>query len=259
MLSTTIDIYRAFLSELEKLCAPQMEKEAAARWATLLRKAEPEKARSMIRNLYYAEGVRPPALSVVDAAARERAIKNLRTFGKAAIPNTIVRGSPEWRAAMQDIRHGRFTRLETGTSENAAAGIVRHGPAGIADLPLAENMPGVQGWSDRIRRAVRTAEDMGADDVADALLRKLKQGLYAADAGTSRTAEYAHRAAGVVGAGKPVKVSFDLPASMATPNKGLEFRVPNGLWRQWARNVSIDHPWPGGPSITTIPNKLPLP
>jgi len=253
------DIYRAFFSELEKLHISQMEKDAAARWATVLRKAEPEKARSMLRNLYYAEGVRPPALSVVDAATRERAIKNLRTLRKAAIPDTIVHGSPEWRAAMQDIRHGRFTRLETGTSENAAAGIVRHGPAGISDLPLVENMPTVGGWSDRIRRAVRAAEDTGSDDIADALLHKSKQGLYAADAGTSRTAEYAHRAAGVAGAGKPVKVSFDLPASMATPNKGLEFRVPNGMWRQWARNVSIDHPLPGGPPITTIPNKLPIP
>jgi superfamily II DNA or RNA helicase len=232
-------IKQSFYEELEKIASWQralLEKHAAARWSKELRKVvDPAKAKKMFARMYRGEGVRPPmrGSDYVAPDVKEHLIKSLRGLGKVEAPDLTPRGGALWREAMKDIKHGRTSKFETGTSLKAAKDIVHMGPSGPIGRPLESNMPA-------IARARRVASRATPDSKWDAVHQKADSGMYAADAGTQRTRDYAGRAA--AGRDPGAVVQFDLPRSLATHGSKEELRVSRQVFNRWSRNRKIISP-----------------
>ncbi len=217
----------AFQDELEKI---------SGAFSKAFRAASPEKAHEMMSRMYRLRGLPPPLRAAEDLAnpeVREQILKGIRSTKKVQLPEAAPRGSALWRRAMQDIKAGRMSTFESGLSSEQGKSILRTGPSTRGGWPLQENMPAVlEALDDVYDRAL----DAGVHrrDVQ----RGITSGLYAADAGTSRTAEYAERAARF--GGVPAALRFELPHSMAQAGTNLEMRIPHQIFKRWARNPRVE-------------------
>lgn len=218
----------AFQDELEKI---------SGAFSKAFRAASPEKAHEMMSRMFRLRGLRPPRRAAEDLAnpeVREQILKGIRSAKKVQLPEAVPRGSALWRKAMQDIKAGRMSTFESGLSSEQGKNILRTGPSTRGGFPLEENMPAVsEAFDDVYDRAL----DAGVDR-RDAM-KRITSGLYAADAGTSRTAEYAERAARRFG-GVPAALRFELPHSMAQAGTDLEMRIPHQIFQRWARNPRVE-------------------
>ncbi len=211
----------------------ELEK-VADKLSKFLRSAPENTFRDYTRTLHRVAGIAPNErdLSDVSKELREHVIKRLRGLNATPEPDLVPRGSELWRKAMLDIKHGRMTTLETGTSEKAAHSILKHGPSGPIGLSMKENMPAVSDREDALLDALPQGK-------LKSTVEKLKSGMFAADAGTRRTSDYAKHAAG--GDQSPAAVvRFNLPASLAQSGSKKEFRVSNSLFKRWSRDASIE-------------------
>jgi len=172
-----------------------------------------------------------------NAVSHEAVQQKLRSLQRVPDVNDAPFGSPTYRAAWGDVLRGNMRSLETGMSLPAAQATVQHGPG--MSMSTAGQAPR-EAW-DR-RRSARRAVDHN-EDLASALFNKEHAGIYANDAGTRRTHDYAAGSGG-----EPARLSFDYPASLTTPDASVEQRIPRGLFKQFARNKQINTAWNASPA-----------
>lgn len=227
------------MSTLSSAFGDELVKLGVAKWRTLLRTAPEEKFRDVMAKLFRRVGASKPHVPEITPAVRESVIKDLSGYNKLDHVVAAPRGSALWRQGMKDIKEGRMIEIETGTSMRNAKLIKKHGPSGLAHRPMSENMPAISdSYSDTMWKARRNKKLSRSDKRR--MDNRLGAGLFANDKGTKRTADYAARAS--VDGTAPVAMRFSLPASFVTPGQGLEYRVPNELFRNWARKIKIERP-----------------
>jgi hypothetical protein len=222
----------AFWSELEKIAASRTEK--------FIRSLSGQQQYDALARLHRLVGVRPTSLHPDDLTPERvtGVLHQLRAFDKVPDNSGVVRGSPLWRQAMLDIKAGRVNTFESGLSERSGKEILRRGPSSPAGLPHDENMPAV---GDAIYQQARSVDRSTSNELLGrAVLAKRDSGLYAADAGTSRTWDYAHRASGYEDS-PPAALRFELPQSLALSGSKTELRIPHDFFKRWARNPRLEN------------------
>jgi len=216
--------YSSFRDELVKI--------AGSKWTQFLRKAGPEEVKKYVPKLYRSAGSRPPFhmerfTPEKIEGMKEKWIKSIRGYQKAKPVEAAPRGTPEWRSAMKDIKHGRMVPVESGLSSAQARDIKRYGPSspllGSPDEPM--RMP--QSWWRGMREASPKASDKG------------RVGIWTHPAGTPRTEEYARRAA--ESGGTPSKMTFSIPQTFVEKEvpQGSELAIPREMFQRWGRNVKV--------------------
>jgi len=223
----------------------EQEKQAASKVDAVIRAASPARAQEIVSKLFRIEGVRPPYASKemwADPKYIEQVIKSLRTLRKVEIGEIAPRGSDLWRSAMKDIRAGRVNTFESGLSQSQGENMLRVGASTQGGgSPLMENMPAVlKRLRSLDRDIVRSLPDSDEGDrLYQAWARKKDSGLYAADAGTRRTSNYANDAA-AADDGVPAALRFELPEALATTGSGKELRIHRNVLRRWGRNPRVE-------------------
>ena len=233
-----------WMQKLAKSAPVGLGKTAASRTEQYIRALSGQRQYDALARLHRLAGVRPPSIHPDDLTPEKVTgiLHWLRALGKVPDNSGVQRGSPLWRSAMQDIKAGRVHTFESGLGEAAGHEILRHGPSSPAGLPLKENMPAVRELiADRADDALDSVRGLKSGDysVRRAVLAKRDSGLYANDAGTSRTWDYARRASGY-GDGRPAALRFELPQSLAAAGSGTELRLPHDFFKRWARSPRLE-------------------
>lgn len=194
---------------------------------------------------YRHQGVRPPSSDLEGYVGEQwHSIKDTLGKLKQVEPYNHRKHNPEMQALIDDdIKHGRFVRLETGTSREAANQILRRGPSNPV-LGKATHLTGfdsIEGVDtpqfERFHKHRLDMEQSQPSWYRNLWYRKQDAGIFASHAGTDRTRDYAQRASR---AGNPAaKLSFDIPASLAQAPKGKEQIVPRFNW-EYTRNHKIE-------------------
>lgn len=259
-------VARTFQGVVAEACADELVKISAVWDKTVRRlidKGQHAEAGVILDKMYRLEGIRPPLRGSAErltggtdgpVGAGEVLINLLRKYKGIKLPGVAPKGSPEWRAAMKDIKEGRMVGLESGMSRSQAKSIQQFGPSssivgGESGKSSARDL-----WEQQVQQMARKAED-AAEAMVDAgklplreggrararIHRKADSGIWTHPAGTPRTKEYAYRA-GRWEKDTPAIMSFQLPESLAGLRPHSEHTVPHKMFQEWARKIQVKAP-----------------
>ena len=214
------------------------EKKASVTAKTLRSlKDKPDEFADLVNRLYRSKGVAPGHMHTsqflnkggrVPDEKVESVIRSLRRLNREPKREFVPFGSDLHKQIAKDIKAGRMTKLETGTTDRGIEGIQRYGvsgPIGMVkkDGPNKALRPRYKKWDKD------AFEESGWEGIAKRdKERKTTQGIYASPRGTERTRDYG-----------PAKMEFELPESLAAKQTEFEHKIPRQIMQRFGKNIKM--------------------
>ncbi len=200
-------------------------------------KDSPDEFADLVNRIYRSKGVAPGAMHTrqflnkggkVSDEQVESVIRSLRAIDNEPKRDLVPFGSDLHKRIAKDIKAGRMTKLETGTTDRGLKGIQRYGISGpIGEIREEGPSKALAGRYTKFKKDA--FEEGGYEGLAKQQKeRKITQGIFANPRGTERTRDYG-----------PAKMEFELPASLAENQRKLEYKVPRQIMQRFGKNIKM--------------------